>query len=195
MEWSSDLVNKIESEGRDVASSLATLNPSDSLPLVKLHSERKLLALTPRALDVLDEGMSAGLTKDRVAAASKVLDLSPATRIQTTFGSEQSIPVEALKVIFESMAKMFNARSSFRPSPVADPIRTVKEEADEAPAEPDRTIGRPDAAPARRIALRPDDGVHGDGLPSQEGLPESSAEAARRPKQLKAQHRKGALKR
>ena len=131
MDWSSDLVSKLESESLAVDRQLATLNPTDSLPAVKVHAERKLLALTPQAIDVLGDGMRTGPTKDRVAAASKVLELSPATRVQTTFSSEQSIPVEALKTIFEAMGKMFNLRNATQPIvDTAPSFRIVKEEKD-----------------------------------------------------------------
>jgi hypothetical protein len=184
MDWSNDLVKKIDDEGEVVASQLATLNPSDSLPSVKVHAERKLLALTPKAIDTLDDGMNATTTKDRIAAATKVLELSPATRVQTFFGSEQSVPVEALRSIFESMAKMFKA---VQPLP-------AKEELHEAPDQSVRTDRRPRPALARRTAFRPDPAIHVDGLPSKEVLPEPSTKAARRPKQHQAKHRKGALK-
>ena len=180
MDWSSDLLRKIESEGQDVARQLATTNPSDSLAAVRTHSERKLLAMTPRALDVLNEGMEAGQTKDRTLAASKVLDLSPATRIQTVFGSEQTIPIEALTTILQSMANMFRGAS------VQFATDAPKEKLDEASDQSVRTLGRPDAVLARRPSIRSNSSIHIDGIPKKETVSSSRAKVTRRTKQHKA---------
>ena len=184
MDWSSDLINRLSDEEAGLSHSLATLNPSDSAVAVKVHAERKLLALTPKAIDTLDEGMSAGLLKDRVVAAKEVLDRSPATRQQSLFSSEQTIPIEALKTILEGMANMFRgAQAQF-----ATPPDASKEPLSEAADQSYRTLGRPDAVPPRRSALRSDDPVYVDGLPAQEALPDARPKAARRAKQHKAEH-------
>jgi hypothetical protein len=207
-DWQSALAQKISDEGQSVNQQLATLNPSDAMSSVKVHSERKLLAMTPKALDVLDAGMDAGQSKDRVAAASKVLDLSPATRIQTAFGSEQSIPIEALTTILQGMASMFRGASvqfaskpvgeAVRANPVEEPIITVlPNDEEEALCEtaPDlkRADRRPVAPLTRRSALRSDVAVLDDGVQEEEVVPEPSAKGSRRSQQHQKKHQSRAL--
>jgi hypothetical protein len=213
-DWQSALAQKISDEGQSVNQQLATLNPSDAMSSVKVHSERKLLAMTPKALDVLDAGMDAGQTKDRVAAASKVLDLSPATRIQTTFGSEQSIPIEALTTILQGMASMFRGASvQFAKEPessrvaegvtsqaVEEPAITilhdnVEEALCETAPDPKRADRRPVAPLTRRSALRSDVAVLDDGVQEEEVVPEPSAKGSRRSQQHQKKHQSRALAR
>ena len=193
MEWSSDLVKRLTDEEQSLSHSLATLNPSDSTPSVKAHAERKLLALTPKAIDTLDEGMSCGLLKDRVVAAKEVLDRSPATKQQSIFSSEQTIPIEALTTILQGMANMFKGAQVQFAGDAAMPGAS-KEQTSEAADQSYRTLGRSDAVPARRLALRSDDPVHVDGLSAEEVVPSPSTKAARRPKQHKAKHQPGGLR-
>ena len=195
MEWSSDLVKRLTDEEQSLSHSLATLNPSDSAPSVKVHAERKLLALTPKAIDTLDEGMSCGLLKDRVVAAKEVLDRSPATRQQSIFSSEQTIPIEALTTILQGMANMFKgAQVQFANDAVAAAPSASKEQTSEAADQSYRTLGRSDAVPARRLAVRSDDPVYVDGVSAEEVLPSPSTKAARRSKQHKAKHQPGGLR-
>ena len=107
MDYPIELLNKLNTESEAINQSLSTLPSSDSIGIVKQHAERKLLALTPKAIDTLDQGMDASQTKDRLAAASKVLDLSPATRPQVASFGEQSIPLDAIKELMTGLSEMF----------------------------------------------------------------------------------------
>lgn len=107
------LLERLERESSDIESGLVTGTVEEMTGKVKALADRKLLALTSTAVDVLGDGMKYGPVKDRVSAAVQVLDRSPATKPQSVFGTEQSIPIEALKGAMAGMALMLKGVSSF----------------------------------------------------------------------------------
>lgn len=102
------LLARLRKDEVEASKYLADGTIEDGLQQVKQGAERKLLALTHKAVDTLEEVMDYGRPGDRLAAAESILDRSPATK-QMVAGQAQeaAIPVEALKSLMEGMSKMF----------------------------------------------------------------------------------------
>lgn len=125
-EFPISLVDKLDSEQQLVFSSLSSDESDRSLSLTKDHIRRRLLAGTPKALDVIESVMTNGFQpKDRLAAASKWLDVSPAVEDNSKQTAAPVLPVEALKIIIEGMATMFGTQQSIKAA--ADQQTTKKE--------------------------------------------------------------------
>ena len=90
------------------AKQLSTGSLPEAAQTVKQSAERKLLSITGKAIDTLEEVMDGAGPKERVAAATAILDRSPATKPQiSNQPTEQAIPLEAIKELFVGMGKMF----------------------------------------------------------------------------------------
>jgi hypothetical protein len=114
-EFPISLVNKLQGEQQLVFSSLSSDEADRSLSLTKDHIRRRLLAGTPKALDVIEYVMTSSFQpKDRLAAASKWLDVSPAVEDNSKQTAAPVLPVEALKIIIEGMAAMFGTQQSIK---------------------------------------------------------------------------------
>lgn len=111
-ELPSSLLNKLSTEQSAVFSALSVDESDRSLPAAKDHIKRRLIAGTPRALDVVESIMASGMPKDRLAAAGKWLDISPVVEDATRQVAVPVLPVEALRVIFEGMASMFGVQQT-----------------------------------------------------------------------------------
>lgn len=104
------LLSKLNSEQSLVFDSLASDETDKSLPIAKDHIKRRLIAGTPKALDTVELVMMNAGPKERLAAASKWLDLSPIVEQSDRSLSAPVLPIEALKVIFDGMASMFGVQ-------------------------------------------------------------------------------------
>jgi len=103
------LLNRLRKDEQESNKYLAVSSVEDSIQPVKQSAERKLLSITNKAVDTLEEVLDFGAPKERLAAAEAILDRSPATK-QMVAGStqDQSIPAEALGVLMEGLGKMFS---------------------------------------------------------------------------------------
>ena len=107
----------------------------DAVKAVRNTAERKLLSITPKAVDTIEEVMDMGGTKERLAAAVAVIEHSPATKQQVMGSSQEAaIPVEALKGVLEGIGKMFalgmdhkhSQMRSVAPEPLPEPVIAPK---------------------------------------------------------------------
>jgi hypothetical protein len=113
------VLSRLRNDEKEVERQLASGQLPETVQTVKQATERKLLSITGKAVDTLEEVMDYGAPKERVAAASKVIDISPATKPQiagTT--NEQSIPLDAVKELFMGMGKMFGQMVDFKHSEI-----------------------------------------------------------------------------
>lgn len=105
-----DLVKKLYKEQIETEKLLACDNLSDALQPVKQNAERKLLALTGPAIDVLGNGLYVGLPADRRASATAILDRSPATKPQLPANvSDQTLPVAAFELLITGLGKLLGS--------------------------------------------------------------------------------------
>lgn len=124
------LLTRLRSDEIEANKYLTEASLDDALQPVRQSVERKLLSITNKAVDVLEEVMDFGAPKERLAAAEAVLDRSPATK-QVMGGNAQdgSLPAEALGMLMEGLGKMFAVALDQRqlPQPVkADPVIAPK---------------------------------------------------------------------
>lgn len=137
MTYPPSLLERVQRESDDLHRALSgPALPSESLPLAKQASERRLLAMTGTALEVLDDGMSSGPMKDRLPFASKVLELSPATRQQPqgAFGSAGlALPDAAMRQMVEGLHALFEGLAA-----LSSPTPFEKEVLIEAPDQSSR---------------------------------------------------------
>lgn len=107
MPYPASLLDRLSKDTEILDTTLATsATASLSVPAAKDLAQRQLLAATPRAIDKLKTLMDSGNEKVELGAASKILDISPATASELTTGGQSSIPAEA-------MASLINSLSTF----------------------------------------------------------------------------------
>jgi len=117
MSLSDSLVEKLRKEQFEVNRFLTTNLLDDSLEPVKQMAERKLLALTGPALDVLSDNLDSTDQDVKHRAAIAILDRSPATKpTSLQVPTEHSLPPEALKILMEGMGKMFGSLLDHQPT-------------------------------------------------------------------------------
>ena len=110
------LVEKLRKDQHEAYRQLQTASLMDCVQPVKENAERRLLAMTDKAIGVIDEVMDFDAPKERLAAAAEVLDRSPATKPQISQATDNSLPAEALKTLMEGMGKMFGMALAHIPS-------------------------------------------------------------------------------
>lgn len=136
----SSLVERLRKDEVQANQLLTTGLLEEAVQTVKTSADRKLLSLTSKAVDTLEEVMDTSAPKERIAAATAILDRSPATKQNALAGqSEASIPLDALKGALEGMAKIFAIKMEHTHTE----IRRVAPE----PAEP--ALPEPKIAPKR----------------------------------------------
>lgn len=101
-------------------------------PVVRELAEKKLLSMTIKALDTVDAVMDYGDPKERLAAATTVIDRSPATKqLLNTQPVQASVPDAAIQSLMTGLGKLFASMADFKPSEmktVEQPkTRTLKE--------------------------------------------------------------------
>lgn len=113
------LLSRLASDTSSSHEAIASSPLPEATSVVRTSSERRLLHLTEKALTTVDTLMDCSDPKVRLSAASKVLDTSPATKPSATLlGAEASLPVAALRPIFEGLGKLL---SSLSPTPSSSP--------------------------------------------------------------------------
>ena len=123
------LLSRLASDAAASIEAITSAPLPDATATVRSTSERRLLHLTDKALTTVDTLLESYDPKVRLAAASKILDTSPATKpAATLLPQESSIPVAALKPLFEGLAKLFSAPSVPTQYPAYDVPYTVVSE-------------------------------------------------------------------
>lgn len=127
------LASRLASDEDDLLSSLAAPSPSSSgiipstLSEARTLADRLLLEATPSAIRTLRRVATSGDDKPAVAAASKILDKSPATRdLGPSASAGLTLPPEAFSALVSSLAALASAALQSAPSapsaPAPDPI-------------------------------------------------------------------------
>ena len=120
------LVEKLNQENYETQRFLITQPLLDTIEPVKQLAERKLLSLTSKAIDIIEEVADYGAPKERLQAACEILDRSPATKKQDLLlSSDQSFPIEAFKLLVEGMGKMFAGNLKILPLKQAEQTNQV----------------------------------------------------------------------
>jgi hypothetical protein len=120
------LLTRLRKDEKDSNDLLTAGSLPDAVQKVKESAERKLLSITNKAVDTLEEVMDYGAPKDRVVAARKILETSPATKnMQQSIGPETAIPLAAFKGMLEGMAKLFSLQLPAEPKSVAAETKLV----------------------------------------------------------------------
>lgn len=127
------------------ASSTASL----SVPAAKDLAQRQLLSATPRAIDKLKNLMDTADDKVSLGAASKILDLSPATASELSSGGQSSIPAEA-------MASLINSLSTFAQAAIQSAAAYAGSNPQGSPFEPVNAAESADPYASIRMALEPE---------------------------------------
>jgi len=127
----------------------------DSTAGIKQLADRKLLSLTGKAVDVLEEVMDSGAPKERLAASVAILDHSPATQQQKAVQQQESLPMEALELLMNGIGKMFSTVIEHKPSEIklAERFDQAPEALPEARSAPQAPASLP--APAKKPRGRP----------------------------------------
>ena len=132
----------------DVASlddSLANSSLPDSIQSGRTYADRRLLHLTPRALDTLERlSSSAASEKAQLSAASEILRRSPATRDSLDLlSSGSSLPLAALASLSSALSSMASAFSALAPAspatPTADSVRAASPDFIDVTPQPEET--------------------------------------------------------
>lgn len=127
------LVESLRKQQSEAERFLIDNSSEQSLDQIKELADKKFLSLTGKAIDTAEEVMDYGAPKERLAAASLILDKSPATREEQVIESsgEGAIPMEAFKLLIEGMGKMFNrSLEQQAPSPI---LRALPDPVEEEP--------------------------------------------------------------
>jgi hypothetical protein len=110
------LLSRLAADSTAASQAIAESPLPEAVSTVRSTSDRRLLHLTGRALHTLDSLLEASDPKVRLAAASKVLDTSPATKPQSAAPTESAIPVSAIQPLFSGLAALF---ADLRSAPAA----------------------------------------------------------------------------
>lgn len=125
------LASRLASDEDDLLSSLSVPSPSGLTPSTlseaRTLADRLLLEATPSAIRRLRQIAISGDEKPAVAAASKILDKSPATRdLGPSSSAGLTLPPEAFSALVSSLAALASAALQSAPSapsaPAPDPI-------------------------------------------------------------------------
>lgn len=119
-------LNRSETEA---LTTLATSpDPSEATPSMRSFADARLLSLTPTALTTLEELLSASDLKVRQAAATQILDRSPATRpaVATSLSGGLTLPTEAVTALLQGLGTLLSAVPPAKPI-VADATIIDKE--------------------------------------------------------------------
>jgi hypothetical protein len=108
--YPASLLDRLSKDTEVLDSTLAASSAASlSVPAAKDLAQRQLLAATPRAIDKLKTLMDSGNEKVELGAASKILDISPATASELTAGGQSSIPAEAMASLISSLSTFAQA--------------------------------------------------------------------------------------
>lgn len=140
------LLSRLASDSTAASLAIAEAPLPEAVSTVRSTSDRRLLHLTGRALHTLDSLLEASDPKVRLAAASKVLDTSPATKPQALSPQESAIPVSAIQPLFAGLAGLFASLKAQGASP-APPYPTYEVLAASPPDSPADTTSSPNPSP------------------------------------------------
>ena len=119
-----ELITKLDHERHDANVCLASHDLRAATAASRAYAQRRLLAMTPHALDNLDRLVDTPDPKTRLSAISRVLDASAATRVDATSplsAAGDSLPAAAVTAIFEGLRPFVEALASARsPEPSSD---------------------------------------------------------------------------
>lgn len=121
MDPSTALASRLASDEDDLLSSLSVPSPSGLAPTTlseaRTLADRLLLEATPSAIRTLRRVATSGDDKPAVAAASKILDKSPATRdLGPSASAGLTLPPEAFSALVSSLAALASAALQASPS-------------------------------------------------------------------------------
>jgi hypothetical protein len=112
------LLERLALDNREVDLVLRTSSPAEAIPLVKDTAERRLLSLTDRAITGVEDIMTNGQPKERLAASLAILDRSPATKPKDALAAAGiTLPPDAVAALITGLGSLFNAMSPVAASP------------------------------------------------------------------------------
>ena len=117
------LLSRLRLDASSLDESLASSSLPDSIQTGRTYADRRLLHLTPRALDTLERLSSPSASeKVQLSAASEILRRSPATRDSLDLlSSGSSLPLAALSTLSSALSSMASSFAALAPTPVPAP--------------------------------------------------------------------------
>lgn len=102
------LLERLALDNRAVDMTLRGSSPSEATPLVKVAAERRLLSLTDRAITGVEDIMTNGQPKERLAASLAILDRSPATKPKDALTAAGiTLPPDAVAALITGLGSLF----------------------------------------------------------------------------------------
>jgi len=112
------LINKLSRESDSVYACLSTSDLRAATTTTRNYAQRRLLATTPRVLSTLEDCLSSTDPKIRLSSASKLADLSPATRVDlasTLVPPTDSLPASAISALLSGLRPFLDAALAASP--------------------------------------------------------------------------------
>ena len=107
MPLSDHLVEKLRKEQFEIERFLLTKQPDSALEPTRESANKRLLALTNPAIEVLGQILDQSSNDDtRMKAANSILDRSPATKQVISEQGERALPLEALQILMSGLRGM-----------------------------------------------------------------------------------------
>lgn len=129
------LLTRLRSDETSLASALASGSDSASLSSARSLASRRLLLLTPKALDAVESVLDTADPKNRLAAATLVLSKSPATSTDLAPGT-QSLPDAVLKTLSSALLSLASAFNTSLQTVQASPAPLQPQSVDIVDVEP-----------------------------------------------------------
>lgn len=120
------LLSRLRQDVSSLDESLASSSLPDSVQTGRTYADRRLLHLTPRALDTLERLSSpAASEKAQLSAASEILRRSPATKDSLDLlSSGSSLPAQVVSTLSSALSSMASAFAALA-TPTADSVRAA----------------------------------------------------------------------
>ena len=103
------LLSRLASDSARATEAITSSPLAEATQTVRAATDRRLLHLTDRALSTVNTLLECSDPKVRLAAASKILDTSPATKPSISGAQESAIPIAAITPLFEGITKLLTS--------------------------------------------------------------------------------------
>lgn len=108
----SSLLTRLQEDSTYLATPTLPADLPSATRLMREHAQRKLLHLTPTALNRLGDLVASSDEKVSLGAISKVLDKSPATQSDISTLASEALPPEAIEALASALASFASAAAS-----------------------------------------------------------------------------------
>lgn len=113
------LITKLASERSSSDLALSTSDLPTATAAARSYAQRRLLASTPRALTTIEALLDSGDPKVRLSAASRITDLSPATRVDTLSPlASPGLSPEAITALLDGLRPFISAIAQCSSPPI-----------------------------------------------------------------------------